>query len=202
MTGGASVESIEALRQFRARLCKSAEQVQAAMSEAESNLSRTSGWLMHEQTLHWKTQMRIRAEDLTRARSALNRRKNERSPTGARQSCVEEEKAFKKAERRLEEAQQKSADVKRWIRQLDQAAFTYRPVAQALMSAVEVDVPRGLARIDAMALALEAYLAGGPPPEWVKSEASEVSMSRTALLEEEKASEATPAGDAAVQASP
>jgi hypothetical protein len=178
----ANVESIEALREFRSRLCKLAEQVQAALSEAESELSRTIEWLSHTQTMHWKSELRIRAEDLTRARSALTRKKAEKSPTGARQSVVEEEKAFKKAQRRLEEAQQKQAAVKRWTRLLDQAAFSYRPVAQSLMSTVEVDVPRGLARIDSMALALETYLAGGPPPEWVKSEISETAgrMVRTA----------------------
>lgn len=179
--GGASVESIDALRDFRARFCKLAEQAQAALLEAEGELTRTGDWLTHSQTLHWKNQLRIRGEELTRARSALNRKKNERSPTGARQSCVEEEKAFKKAQARLEEAQRKDAATKRWVRQLEQTAFTYRPVAQALLTTVEADVPRALVRVDQMIDALAAYLEGGKRPDWVKSDADSGGMTRAAL---------------------
>src|SRR4030095_12473514 len=128
-------------RQFRVGLCKLADQVKAALNEADGDLHRTSDWLTHKQTLYWSNEIRVRAEELTRARSALTRKKIEKSPTGARQSCVEEEKAFKKAQRLLEEAQEKAAAVKRWIRKLDETLFTYRPVSQSLKSTVDVDVP-------------------------------------------------------------
>lgn len=175
---GVSLQSVESLREFRGVLCKLAGLVQAALSEADSELSRTADWLTRSQALHWKAELRVRAEELTRARSALTRKKAEKSPTGARQSTVEEEKAFQRAQRRLEEAQQKAAAVQRWIRQLDHVAFTYRPVAQGLMTTVEVDVPRGLARLDDMVASLEAYLAGGARPQWVSSQVAEGEMRR------------------------
>lgn len=199
MSHGAHLESLAEMRRFRSRLIQLGEQTQAALDEAEGEITRTADWLAHTQKLHWETQLRVRSEEFTRAKSALNRKKNEKSPLGGRQSYVEEEQEFKKAERRLEEARRKSAAVKHWTRKLDEAAFNYRPTAQALRSTVELDVARGAARLGEMLQALEAYLAGGPPPAWAVSESGAPAMDR-ALPESKEAqtaeAEAPPARDA------
>jgi hypothetical protein len=179
MSLGARLDDLHELRRFRARLLVLGDQVQTALMEAESDLTRTADWLSRTQSFHWREQLRARTEEFGRARSALTRRKNEKSPAGGRQSCVEEERLFKIAQRRLEEAEQKSAAVKRWERKLDEAAYSYRPMAQSLRSMVEIDVARAVARLDQMLAALEMYTAERPAPEMVVSEAANDSMRRS-----------------------
>ncbi len=179
MSDSARVGSLDELRRFRGTLCKLADELRGAIHAADADIARASQWLSDSQTRHWNQQVRIRTEEFGRARSALARKQSERSALDARVSCVEEEKALQKAGRRLEEAKQKVAATKRWTRKLEEAVFGYQPLAHGLMSALEVDVPRGLARLDEMGRALEAYLGGGPEPEWVQSAASEATMRRT-----------------------
>src|SRR5436309_9107343 len=101
MSFGARLESIEDLRTLRARLAGLSQHVQTALLEAEGELTRTADWLARTQSYHWKEQLRQRGEEFTRARSALTRKKNEKSALGGRPSCVEEEQIFKRAQRRL-----------------------------------------------------------------------------------------------------
>lgn len=181
MSNGVRVESLDGLRQFRAGLCKLAEQAQATVSEVQTELARAEDWLRHTQAQHWKQQLRLRTEAFNQARSALLRKRQEKTPAGGRYSCVEEEQAFQRAERRLDEARDKLAAVQRWTRKLDEAAHAYHPAAQRLMTTVAADVPRAVARLDQMTDALEAYLQHGGQPAWVESEATPAeSMGRAA----------------------
>jgi len=197
MSNSARVGSLDALRRFRATLCKLADELRGALHAADADMARASLWLSDTQTRHWRQQLRVRTEAFGRARSALARKQGERSALEARVSCVEEEQALQKAERRLDEAKQKVAATKRWTRKLEEAVFGYQPLAHGLNSALDVDVPRGLARLDEMGRALEAYLGGGPEPEWVRSAGSEMTMRRPRGDDEDAGSveNAKPAGD-------
>lgn len=178
MSQSARVESLDDLRRFRGRLCEMADELRSAVYAADADVARASQWLSDTQARHWQRQVRIQTEDYGRARSVLRRKQGERTAMDARVSCVEEEKALQKAERRLAEAKEKLAAVRRWTRRLEEAIFGYQPLAQNLMSVLDVDVPRGLARLDEMGRALEAYLGGGPEPEWVRSEGPDLTMRR------------------------
>ena len=180
MSNHARVDSLEELGQFRTELCTLTDELRAELYAAESDLRRTIDWVNTTQAAHWKRQVRIRTEEYGRARSELNRKRDQRTRLDARQSCVEEEKALKRAEKRVEEARQKIVAVKQWSRKLEEAVFGYQSLAQGLMSLVDADVPRAVARLDAMARALEAYLAGGPAPEWASAEITESEMRRAA----------------------
>jgi hypothetical protein len=157
MSEQARVESVDALRKFRGALCKFAETVKVALDEAEAEIQRTSLWLSHDQNHYWKRQAKKRAELYARAKSDLNRKKAQKTALGARLSYVDEEKALAAAERQLEEAKQKLANVRRWSRLLDEESFSYKGVTQGMNLAVEVDVPNALAQLDNMITALEAY---------------------------------------------
>ncbi len=165
----ARVESVDALKKFRAALCKFAELVTVGLDDSEADVNRTGFWIKQEQLAYWKTQGQKRAELYTRAKSALSRKKNMKTALGGRFSCVDEEKALAAAERQLEEARQKLANVQRWSRQFDEESFTYQAVAQGMRVAVESDIPNALAKLDNMIAALEAYAA--PAPVEVGSEA-------------------------------
>ena len=159
------VESFEALTRFRAALCKFAENIGIGLGEAESEIQRTRFWVEQEQHNYWKGQVDKRAELCARAKSALNRKKLQRTALSSKHSCVDEEKALAAAERRLEEARQKLAAVRRWKRVLDEESFSYQAAAQTLSQAVDVEVPGALAQLDNMIAALEAYASAGTPSE-------------------------------------
>ncbi len=157
------VESVEALKKFRAALCKFAENVDVGLGEAEAEIQRTSFWLTQEQHNHWKRAVTHRTQLYTQARSALNRKKDQRTALGARYSYVDEEKALAAAARQLEQAQQKLANVRRWSHTLNDEAATYRATAQGLSQAVMVDIPGALAQLDSMVAALESYTTSTTP---------------------------------------
>ncbi len=159
----ARVASFEALKRFRVALCRFADVVGASLDEAEAEVQRACNWVKGEQTGYWKKEGERRAEAFTRAKGALARKKAEKTPLGGRPSCVEEEKEFKRATARLEEAQRKQVNVRRWSRRIEEEAFTYQAVASGLGHAVAVDIPNALAQLDHMIAALEAYAASAAP---------------------------------------
>ena len=158
MSEFARVDSVEALKAFRIALCKFAETVRIGLSEAESELHRTAIWLRQDQQTYWKGQVQKRRELVTRAKIALAQKRDQKTPLGGRYSCVDEERALAAAVRRFEEAEQKLANVRRWMRQLDEEAFNYKGVTQGLQEAVDHGIPVALAQLDTMLEALGAYL--------------------------------------------
>lgn len=165
MSEFARVDSIEALKELRVSLCKFAEAVDVGLGEAESEIQHTAIWLKQEQQAYWKAQIHKRTELVTRAKIELNKKKLQKTPLGGRYSCVDEEKALAAAQRRLDQAEQKLANVGRWIRQLEQEAFSYRGLVQGLGQAVGLDVPNAVARLDSMIDALESYVSIPAPSE-------------------------------------
>ena len=157
----ARIESVDALLRFRANLCQFAEKVRIALDEAEAEIQRTIVWVKQQQHNHWKRQGEKRAELCTRAKSALKRKQLEKTALGGKFSYIEEEKALLAAQRNLDEAREKFANVRRWSRLLDEESFTYKSVSQGMSQAVEVEVPVALAHLDNMIAALEAYATSG-----------------------------------------
>lgn len=182
----ANVQSIEALKQFRVALCKFVEAARSSLGEADADLQRHIFWLNDDRRRHWKEQLRKRGEQLRQAKMALLQKKLEKTATGGRPSCVDEEKAFALAERRFEEAQIKSANTTRWIRKLDEQMFEFKGLLQMFNHALDVDVVNGLAWLDRMVESLEAYVALAPPADLSPIEESG-SVSRPVLSVESEA---------------
>jgi len=164
MSRAARVGSVEMLKQFRVALCKFAETVTNTLDETDSEIRRTTIWLRQDQHRYWKDQLRKRSEKYSQAKLALKRKQDlDRTPLGGRYSYVDEKRAFAIAQKRLQEAEEKLENTRRWIRQLDQEAFSYKGLVQGLAQAVEVEIPNARAQIDRMTGALESYLALAPP---------------------------------------
>lgn len=196
----AAVESFEALQRLRTALCRFAEQVGAALDEAEAELQRAGFWVKQEQSGFWKREGDKRAELLARAKSALSRKQLQTTALGGRPACDEEEKALAVAVRRVEEARQKVANVRRWSRRLDEETFTYQAVASGLSQTLAIEIPNALAQLDNMLAALEAYaasaapemqgsLAGAADSTDMRREGELESMARAALSPESEADE-------------
>lgn len=196
MSDHARVDSVDTLREFRAVLWKFAEVGKAALGDAEGELSRTLMWLEHEQATYWAGQVRKRQQLVARATEKLREKKTFKDATGRLPSFVDEEKAWKVARARLEEAEAKAAAVKKYVRVLQKASDDYKGSVQGFASTVAHGIPVAVARLDKLAGLLRQYVelapAGGGGAESAAGTAGGAGASTTAMA---RPADATPAPD-------
>lgn len=154
----AKVQDVEALKAFRLQLLTFAEKAGNAIGEADSEVARVTSWVENEMSTHWTSEVRKRQAAVVKAKEDLRFKQLFKSPSGGKQSTVDEEKALAKANARLAEAEQKVANVKKWIRQLHKEGHMYRGAVQRLNSTVSVDIPNAAAKINRMVASLEQYI--------------------------------------------
>lgn len=164
MSQSARVDSIAALKRFRASLIQFSQVAAIALEEVEMEIQRTRTWLEQEQHRAWQIRVRDRADVYTQAKRALNQRRVlERAVQGSTSSCVDERKALKVAEQRLREAEHRLLRVRSWIRQTEREMHEYEGRTKGLATAIQVEIPNALAGLDRMVDSLEAYVALAPP---------------------------------------
>ena len=159
MSNTARVDSIDALRQFRVSLIKFAEEANAALGGAESEMQRTMGWLEREQLSFWQLQIRKRTEALGRAQEALRMKKLFPDASGRTPTPIEEEKMVRRCKAALEEAEQKLANVKKYSRVLQREIMNYKGGVQRFSTLIGSEIPVAISRLDKMAGMLERYVA-------------------------------------------
>jgi hypothetical protein len=162
MSHSARVTSIETVERFRNSLCEFGKEVQDALCAVDMQIRRTVDWLA-DQAGHWQRQIKVRQEELTRAKIELTSRKY-MNRDGKGPGSTDQEKAFRKAEARLKEAESKLANCRRWKPLLDHAIREYQGPARQLSAATDADLKHSLALLDQKLAALAAYLALNPPP--------------------------------------
>ncbi len=161
MGQSARVTSIETVERFRNALCEFGKDVQDSLGAAEMQIHRTFDWLA-ERLKYWQHQIRVREEELVRAKIELTSRKfANRDGKGA--GITDQEKAFRKAQARLKEAEDKVACCRRWHPLLEHAVKEYQGPARQLSSAMDIDLVHSLALLDQKLAALDAYLRLAPP---------------------------------------
>jgi hypothetical protein len=152
----ASVSSINALKEFKRALAGFAAVINTALGEAQSDLQRTTWWVQEDRVTHWQAQKRKRTTQLSQAKSELFRAQVA-SPDD-RVPATLERKAVDQAQQRLNEAETKLANIKRWSRLLEREVILYKGHCQQLSRAIDGDVPAALHRLDKMVSALEKYV--------------------------------------------
>jgi hypothetical protein len=162
MAEAADVRSIDALRDVRAAVHAFAEEAKNALADVDFDIRRTLDWLQNDQRLFWQAELRRWQQNLQIARADLARKKLGRF-LDHKPDTSQEEKAVRRAEERIEEAQKKLELLKKWVPELLHAVQEYRGSSQPLASLVDVEMPRAVARIDRMLEALEAYLQMAAP---------------------------------------
>jgi hypothetical protein len=171
MREAARVTSLEALARFRAAYAEFQEQAKLALANAESDVQRTMWWLQNELKKHWQLQIRKRQQAMALAKSELYRA--ELASRDERPSCVLERRAYEKAMRQLQEAEEKVRATEMWGRRLEQDLMLYKGHVQGLSSRLDRDVPQGLARLATSIDRLEAYIRTSPPDTAPRSPAPE-----------------------------
>jgi hypothetical protein len=158
MSEGAKVESIDAIRQLRVALIKFAETANVALSDAESDATRTLIWLEHEQVRFWTDQLRKRRTMVERCQEALRMKKLYRDSSGRMPSAVDEEKALRLAVARYEEAERKHAATKKAVGVLTREMMLYKGSVQRMSTAAAADVPNAVAMLAGMLSQLNEYV--------------------------------------------
>ena len=156
MRQAASVSSINALKDFKRALDTFASIIRTALGEAQSDLQRTTWWVQQDRLTHWQVQKRKRMTQLAQAKSELFR--SQVASPDQRVPATLEHKAVDEAQRRMDEAETKLANIKRWSRVLEREVILYKGHCQQLARAVDGEVPAALIRLDKMVAALEKYV--------------------------------------------
>jgi hypothetical protein len=158
MAQGARVESIDAIKQFRAALIKFAESGNVALTSADSDVDRTLSWLEREQSVYWAGQVRKRHEWVQRCEDAVRQKRLFKGFDGREQSAVDEMKALSNARRMREQAEEKVIAVKKAIQVLGKEGQLYKGRVQKLATTLQSDIPNAVRMLDAMIGHIEQYV--------------------------------------------
>jgi hypothetical protein len=94
-------------------------------------------------------------------KSALFRKQEIKATADARPSVVDEKKALDRAVKRLEYAETKLRNTKRWSTELPRQSVIFKGALSGMHTVLDRDVPRVNAMLKRMTEHLEAYLRGG-----------------------------------------
>jgi predicted nucleic acid-binding Zn-ribbon protein len=153
----ARVISIDALRDFKAALADFAEEAGLALSEAQSDVQRTIFWLQNDRAAFWQREIKKRNERLAQAKAELH--KAQLASNDMRTSAILERKAVAAAQARLDEAEQKLRNVKKWNTHLEREFLLFKAQCQQVSTAVQGDMPVAIARMNRMIESLQQYIA-------------------------------------------
>jgi hypothetical protein len=155
---GANAET-EGLISFKVALAKFIEVCVSAIGDAEGDVNRLIMWLENEQHTHWITKIRHCQEAVARAEEALRQKKLFKDSTGRTASAVEEMKMVSLARAKLEEAQQKLANTKRWAKQVQKEGILYKGAMGRFQTTVSSDIPAAMAYLGALIKLIDDYTA-------------------------------------------
>jgi len=162
MSQAAHVDSLEALKHFKLALIKFSEAASVALGDAEADIQRVLTWLETEQDSYWHTQVRKRTEIVSRCKDAVRQKKLFKDFSGRTPSAIDEEKALYKAQRALEEEEQKLVATRKWAKRLAKEILVYKGDVQRFATNVQVDLPAATAKLENYLLALDAYVSLRP----------------------------------------
>lgn len=157
MSKRASVADIDQLGHFRAQVIKFGESLRIALGDADGDIQRTLNWLESEAPAHWQRVIRKLHEQVEQARADLRNKKLYKTPLGTTPNTAVEEKALRQLQQKLEYAQERLVNTKRWRQRLDKEVLAYRGIARRAANVVESTVPAAVGEIDRMVGALDQY---------------------------------------------
>jgi hypothetical protein len=163
MRPGANVKSIEALTGFRAALAVFDDGAGQALSSIHSEIQDFVEWLEIDMMKFWRAEIRNREQHVVDAKADLHRCLSATVDAHRTPSCYQEKKILDAAKKRLREAEDKLAVVRRWIPVVRQAVVEYRMKVQPLETALSGDLPAAMGFLDASVRRLEEYLSVAPP---------------------------------------
>jgi chromosome segregation ATPase len=153
MSTQAQITSVEALEAFRSDLVVYLGQMQPVLDEIGSDVVRMKFWLQNEQHQHWEGHLRQRRRKLEEAQAELF---NARLST-FQDSTMLQQMAVQKAQRAVQEAEEKMAALKRWERELETQSNPLVKQVDQLKGFVATDLAEAVTYLTQVIKALEAY---------------------------------------------
>lgn len=157
----AYVGSSDAIADFRAALLTFQEEAQSAVESAETKAGQTLRFLDEDAPGYWDAQTRSAYDEVNAARIALSVCRN-KTVAGRKSSCIEEKKAFAKAQDRLEVCQRKRSVARKTSIDAHDAAAEFRARIAHLHRILDAEVPKLQNLLHRTAVSLEAYTATRP----------------------------------------
>src|SRR5580704_4134685 len=158
MSPRANVRSLDAVREFRPAVVRFEDDVMAALTGLRTELNRTMQWLDHDCPAYWQHQIRNGFDTVAEARTQLSR-KSMMTVAGHRSDCIDEKKALARAKQQLEFAQEKLRVCRQWSIKAHRAADEYNSRIGRAEQTLAHGVPRLMAILERITLALESYTA-------------------------------------------
>lgn len=186
MSSQASVQSVEALKEFRVALALFGDDVLAALGGVEMEAKRTAQWLQHDRRMFWQEQIKRRRELVSQAQAEVFRRKLQKTADNT-PAMSEQKELLRRAEASLQEAEQRAARVKKWEPALQHAILEYHGSIRRIKDLASGDVPRAVYALERMIDALEAYFRVAPPTTGGGGGASPLESIVDAILAEDAA---------------
>ena len=149
----AHVTSLDLLRAFRAALTAFKADGQDALTANALDIRRAFDWLT-ERRQFWMRVIRECQDEVTEAKAALTR-KQVLHPGDRQPDCTQEIKALRRAQARLEHAEQQLERCRRWEPVLRRATDEYEGPARELAGLLESDLPKSLNLMDRLVFAVE-----------------------------------------------
>jgi hypothetical protein len=162
MNQSANVRSVEAIERFKIAMVTFADDARNALTGVDMEIRRVRDWLVREQAMYWSTQVKKRTEQVAMARTELHRRRLSQQNSDAI-SDTEQKENLRLAQRRLEEAEDKVAKVKKWIPILEHAISEYNATSQPLGDRLTGQFENSLALIERTIQAIYDYASFAPP---------------------------------------
>lgn len=156
MSQFARVNSLDALRDFKAALQSFAEDSSVALSEATSEAQRGLWYISNDCKAHWTRELKKRQDRLNQAKAELFKKQLESNDT--RTSAVVERKNMQKAEAAVGQAEEKLRRIKHWSTAMERDFMMFKAGVQGLSNIVAGDLPNVTARIERMVKSLEEYI--------------------------------------------
>ena len=160
---GADLADPSLIRDFRGQVGRFVNLAAGALGGAGTEVDKVREWLLGEQSTLWKAQVRKREEAFAEARRRFQQAQSEvelaqRGRGGGKQSSDEERLEMRKAKRRLEEAEEKLALIRRWAQRLEQDGAPLVHQAKMHDLALRELGSHAMLRLDRLADAVQAYL--------------------------------------------
>lgn len=156
MSDSAHVSSIEAIVRFAAALRQFDDDASGALLSLDQQINRALYWLDHEQPKYWRQQIRRCYDEVARTRTAWENCLL-RTVAGDRPSCLEEEKAHRKAKQQLQVALDKPELIRRWAIKVHKEVDEYRGRIGRLRRILDGELPKTLGLLERTAATLESY---------------------------------------------
>ncbi len=156
MGPSARVTSMEALKEFRASLCRFGHDAKEAVCATELEIRHILDWLEAKHK-EWQKEVRLREEEVARAKAELIQRQYGQQE-GRGPGTTDQEIALERAVRRLREAEAKVEKTRQWQNLLPRAVAEYEGPARQLMGMLDADLVRGIAILDQKIDSLDGYL--------------------------------------------